>query len=572
MSIKAIFAGGAALFWTLQAQETAAQSVRVVLAETNTRAAYDGRVILIFSNDGSTEPRFQVERGFQSAQIFGVDAENLKAGEEVRFEPNVTGYPLRSLSDIPAGEYYVQAVLNRYDEFRLGNGKVVKLPASRGAGQNWRKEPGNLFSQPIKISYNPTANQEISLKLTHVMPDIPSAPDTEFIRKFKFRSANLSQFWGKDVFLTGHVLVPKDFDQHPEARYPIAIFHGHHPETFGGFQTTPPDPNLTCKPSARFQDPCYNRTEQQEAYDFYRQWVSEDFPRFLIVEIDHSNPYFDDSYAVNSANLGPYGDAINHEFLPALEREFRGLGQGWARFLYGGSTGGWIALANQIFYPDLYNGAFAACPDTVDFRQTKVINIYDDYNAFWRIGPFGRVERAVHQNYLGHVGWTNEMENRYERVLGTKSRSGGQWDIWDAVHSPMGEDGYPRPIWDKETGVIDKEVAAHWRENYDLRHILERDWASLGPKLRGKLHIYVGDMDNFHLNNAVYLMESFLKTTNYGGEVKYGDRAEHCWNGNPALPNKISRLRYNSMYVPKMLKRMQETAPKGADLSSWRYK
>lgn len=550
-----------------------AETVDVKLQKGLPQAAYDGRVILIFSRSDAMEPRFQVERGFQSAQIFGTDVDGWRADETVSFDTGITGYPIHDMRALEPGEYWVQAVLHKYDTFRLSNGKTVKLPAARGAGQNWRKEPGNLYSKPIRVSFDPARKATIPVTIDQVMPRIDPPKDTAFVRYFKFRSPSLSKFWGRDVFINGHLLLPKDFDKHPEARYPLAIFHGHFPEGFGGFRTTPPEADLTCKPAARFNEPCYNRIEQQEAYDFYQKWISPDFPRMLIVEIDHSNPYFDDSYAVNSANLGPYGDAITHEFIPALEKKYRGLGKGWSRFLYGGSTGGWEALAVQVFYPDAYNGAFAACPDTVDFRQTKVVNIYEDNNAFWRIGPFGRVERGVNQNYLGHVGWTNEMENRYERVLGSKSRSGGQWDIWDAVYSPMGADGYPLPVWNKETGEIDPKVAAYWRENYDLRHILEREWKTLGPKLQGKLHIYVGDMDNFHLNNAVYLMEDFLKRTDppYGGEVRYGDRAEHCWNGDPTLPNAISRLRYNSMYVEKMLQRIEAAAPAGADLTSWRY-
>ncbi len=293
----------------------------------------------------------------------------------------------------------------------------------------------------------------------------------------------------------------------------------------------------------------------------------------LIVEIDHSNPYYDDSYAVNSANLGPYGDAITHEFIPALEKKFRGLGQGWARFLYGGSTGGWEALGVQVKYPDDYNGAFAACPDPIDFRQLMLTNIYKDKNAYYLEGPFTRVARAGKRDYLDNSPYTMEMENRWELVMGDKTRSGGQWDIWEAVFSPNGPDGYPKRIWDKRTGVIDPSVATYWRDNYDLRYIMERDWKTLGPKLQGKIHIYVGDMDNFYLNNAVYLTEDFLKKADppYQGEVLYGDRAEHCWNGDFANGNAISRLRYNSFYLPKILKRIEESAPKGADLTSWRY-
>jgi hypothetical protein len=551
----------------------AGESFRVTLGSTVADAQYDGRVLLILTPKGETEPRFQVSAEFDGAQVLGIDVSALRRGASVTIDDAVLGYPARSLKAVPKGEYFVQAVLHKYDTFRLGNGKVVKLPAARGAGQNWRLEPGNVISKPTRISYDPARAGEIAVTLDTVLPAIAEPKDSEFIRHFKFRSASLSKFWGRDVFLRGHVLVPKDFDKHPEARFPLMIFHGHFPADFGGFRTTPPDPNLKCEPNARFNEPCYNRIEQQEAYDFYRKWVSPGFPRYLVVEIDHSNPYYDDSYAVNSANLGPYGDAITYEFIPALEKQFRGIGQGWARFLYGGSTGGWEAMAAQTFYPKEYNGAYIACPDPIDFRQFLVTNIYEDANGYWREGPFGRVAKPGKRNYLGHITHTAEDEGILELVLGDKTRSGGQYDVWEAVYSPMGDDGYPKRIWDKRTGVIDKQVAAYWRENYDLRHILERDWKKLAPDLQGKLNIYVGDMDNFYLNNAVYLTEDFLKRAEppYGGEVKYGDRAEHCWNGDPTQPNAVTRLRYNWMYLPKIMDRIAKTAPKGADLTSWRY-
>lgn len=572
---RKFFVGAALAALGMQPHVSNAETFKVEMAAPSANQSLEGRLILIIAADDKTEPRFQVDSSFDGAQIFGINVEGYKKGEARSIDGTVLGYPGRSLADVPAGTYTVQAVLHKYDTYRLGNGKVVKLPAARGAGQNWRKEPGNIISKPIKVNFDPKRPGEIKLALTDVLPPIAEPKDSEFIRHFKFKSPSLSKFWGRDVFINGHVLVPKDFDKHPEARYPIAIFHGHFPADFGGFRTTPPDPDLKCEPSKRFiNEPCYNRTEQQEAYDFYKKWTSPDFPRMLIVEIDHSNPYYDDSYAVNSANIGPYGDAITHEFIPALEAKFRGLGAGWARFLYGGSTGGWEALAAQVFYPDEYNGAFAACPDPIDFRQTMVTNLYEDKNAYWRVGPFGRVAKPAKRDYLGHISHTIEDENRWELVLGDKTRSGAQWDVWEAVYSPMGEDGYPKRIWNKETGEIDPAVAQHWKENYDLRHILERDWKTLGPKLQGKIHIYVGDMDNFYLNNAVYLMEDFLKKTDppYGGEVTYGDRDEHCWNGDPTLPNSVSRLRYNSMYIDKMLKRMETSAPQGADLKSWRYR
>jgi hypothetical protein len=541
--------------------------------DATTGAGIDGRLILIITPDGSKEPRYQVKLGADAPQVFGINVEGLKAGGAAMIGAGVLGYPADDLSKVPAGDYTVQAVLHKYQTFNLATGHTVKLPAARGAGQNWREEPGNLVSEPVKLRFNPRTREIATIALTKVIPPVAEPKDTEFVRHFKIRSERLSKFWGTDVFVRGHVLVPRDFDKHPEARYPLIVNHGHFPADFGGFRTTPPDANAPCVPAPRFSEPCYNRIEEQEAFDFYKKWTSDNFPRFLIVEIDHSNPYYDDSYAVNSANLGPYGDAIMREFIPALEAKYRGLGQGWARFTYGGSTGGWEALAVQMFYPDEFNGAFAACPDPIDFRQYTNINIYTDKNVFWKEGPFGKVERPAHRNYLGHIDYTVEQEQRLELVLGDKSRSGQQWDIWEAVYSPQGPDGYPQRIFDKRTGVIDPKVAAYWRENYDLVHIMQRDWKTLGPKIRDKVFLYVGDMDNYYLNNAVYLAEDFLKSADppFLGEIAYGDRAEHCWNGDPTQPNKISRLRYHTMYVDKIMKRIEAAAPKGADLKSWRY-
>ena len=294
----------------------------------------------------------------------------------------------------------------------------------------------------------------------------------------------------------------------------------------------------------------------------------------LIIQVQHANPYYDDSYAVNSASIGPYGDAITYELIPYIEETFRGLGEPWSRFLYGGSTGGWEAMAAQVFYPDDYNGAFAACPDPIDFRAFVSVDMYEDDNLYFDFGPMNTLARPERRDYLGHISVTMEDENHMELVLGTNSRSGGQYDIWEAVYSPMDEDGYPKRAWNKRTGEINRDVAEYWRDNYDLVHILKRDWETLGPKLEGKLHIYVGDMDNYYLNNAVYLAEDFLESTEnpyYAGVVDYGDRAEHCWNGDHENPNAISRLRYNSMYVPRILERIEAAAPEGADLTSWRY-
>ncbi len=535
--------------------------------------------LLLFLADAPEEgkkvrqPFQRVSSRLSGVPVFGIDVEEWQPGEPAVFEGEVVGYPVRLLAELPPGEYVVQALLHHYQDFKLGNGKQVKLPMDRGEGQQWRRAPGNLLSAPKTVAIG-SAPQVIRIELDQKNPEIEPPSDTEWVKHIKVRSDLLSKFWGRDMELGAHVLLPAGFDEHPEASYPLMVFHGHHSSSFGGFRTEPPDPEIECRPSLRFGEPCYNRVVQQEAYDLYKRWTSDDFPRFLIIEIQHANPYYDDSYAVNSANIGPYGDAIMHELIPEVERQFRGIGEGWARFTYGGSTGGWEALAAQVFYPDDFNGAFAACPDPIDFRAYMTLDLYADDNAFYYPSRFKQQGRPAWRNAEGRVEASIKDYNDLELVLGTNGRSGDQLDVWQAVYSPMGADGYPQPIWDKKTGQIDKAVAEHWRENYDLRHIMERDWKTLGPKLEGKIHLYSGDMDNYYLNNAVVLTEEFLESTTdpyYGGEVDYGDRAEHCWNGDHENGNHISRLRYNTFYLPKIMKRIEQSAPRGADVTSWRY-
>jgi hypothetical protein len=535
----------------------------------------DGRLLLLLSTDGAAEPRFQIDDSPKTQLVFAIDVEGWRPGEAAVFDAAVLGYPLDSLAQVPAGTYHVQALLHVYETFHRADGHTVKLPMDRGEGQQWNRAPGNLYSTPREIALDPRRDEVVRVALDQTIPPIPEPAATQYVRHERILSERLTRFWGRPMHLGAHVLLPHGWEEHPEARYPLVIFHGHFPATIGGWREEPPDPDLECQYSERFKLDCYNRIQQEQAYQLYKDWTGPGFPRAIVVEIQHANPYYDDSYAVNSANLGPYGDAITYDLVPYLEQKYRGLGAGWARFMYGGSTGGWEAMAAQVFYPDEYNGAYVGCPDPIDLRAYTVVDIYGDRNAYYTEGPWQRVARPGHRDRLGHVSTTIESMNRLELVLGTRGRSGGQWDIWQAVYSPVGADGYPQPIWDKRTGVIDPEVAAHWREHYDLGYILRRDWEKgLGRKLQGKLNIYVGTMDNYYLNNAVYLVEEFLKgTTNppYGGEVAYGDRAEHCWNGDPTRPNYLSRLRYHQMFLPRIVERILKTAPEGADLTSWRY-
>lgn len=552
----------------------AQQPVIIAYPSKQSRQPLDGRLLLLLAKNNKTEPRFQVSDGSNTQLVFGMDVEDWKAGQSKTFTGKEFGYPLQSLKEVPPGDYYVQVLLHKYETFHRKDGHTVKLPMDRGEGQQWNQAPGNLYSKPIKVHIDARLRNTIPVELTEIIPPIKEPEDTKYIKHIKIQSKLLTEFWGRPIFFGAHILLPEGWDTHPEVKYPLAIFHGHFPADFANFRTTLPDSTLKPDYIERFHLTGYNKIVQQEQYKFYQQWTGPGFPRVIAIEIQHANPYYDDSYAVNSENLGPYGDAITYELIPEIEKRFRGIGQGWARFMYGGSTGGWEVLAAQVFYPDEYNGCYAACPDPIDFRAYTVIDLYKDKNAYFLEGDFRKTPRPGARNYLGQVSATLQQMSYRELALGTKSRSGQQWDIWEAVFSPVAADGYPKPIWNKLTGVIDSTVAAYWKEHFDLSWIMKRDWSAIGSKLKGKVHIYCGDMDTYYLNNAVYLTEEMLKgldNPTYDGQVDYGDRAEHCWNGDHTQPNYISRLHYHQMFITKWAEEVKKRAPAGADLNSWRY-
>jgi hypothetical protein len=523
----------------------------------------DGHILLGISREKSPEPRFRLqEEEAESAQFFGLDVDDWKPGTPAVVDSTTLGYPLRSLSDLPPGDYYVQAVLNVYETFHRADGHTVKLPPDMGEGQKWNEKPGNLLNKPILVHLDPQSSTPVRISLDQKIPPLPPARDTKYIKHIRIQSKLLTEFWGRPMYLGAIVLLPEGFDEHPTAHYPLLVHQGHFEYDWEFFQEHPP---TNAKPDVV--------TFLQYANRFYDDWTSGRLPRMLILTIQHANPYYDDSYAVNSANVGPYGDAITQELIPEVEKRFRGIGQPWARVLEGGSTGGWEAAASQIFYPDFYNDAYAFCPDPIDFRAYQLVNIYSDPNAFITPGEFADVPRGEMRTETGQIVAVMEPTVRREEVMGTRGRSTEQFGIWQAVFSPVGPDGYPKPIWNPTTGVINHDVANYWREHYDLRYILERDIATLGPKLAGKLHFTVGDMDTWYLNNAVHLMQNFTDSPKNPfriADFEYGPGKPHCYMGGGDISNHES---YGTVYqriMPAIARRMTQTAPPGADMS-WKY-
>jgi hypothetical protein len=558
------------------------QRFEVSFPKEESGAPLDGHVLLLIANNDTKEPRFQISfMTAESQQVFGVDVDALAPGAPAVIDASTLGYPAESLNDIPAGDYWVQAVLNIYETFHLANGHTLKLPPDKGEGQHWAVKPGNLYSKPVKMHLDPKSGLTVRISLTEKMPSVADNPkgvdsllgwsganedhaivDNKWVKHVRIQSDRLTKFWGRPTYLGAVVLLPDGWDEHPDAHYPLIVEQDHFARDLPGvvaFRTQPPAENLQGG----------EMRAARNGYKLYQDWTAGRLPRVIVLTIQHATPYFDDSYAVNSENVGPYGDAITQELIPYVEKQFRGIGEGWARAVYGGSTGGWESLASQVFYPDFYNGAWVFCPDVVDFRAYMTMNLYDDKNAFWIESPYARVPRPSVRQPDGLILSTMEQMNRYELVQGTHSRSGEQLDTWQAVFSTVGDDGYPRPIFNKRTGEIDHEVAKYWKEHYDLSAIMQRDWKTLGPKLAGKLHLYVGEADTFYLDRAVHLLKDYLESTTdpyYHGTFDFGVRKPHCYPGefDPAVG-------LNQHYWPEMVKHMEQTAPAGADLKSWKY-
>jgi len=567
------------------AAAASAQRFEVTLPATST---LHGHLILVISKKETPEPRNTLSENYLSEQGFGVDTPEagLAPGKPLIVDTKTIGYPLDSLSAIPAGDYYVQAVFNVYEQFHLSTGVNLWLPPDKGEGQHWNRKPGNLYNVPVKIHFDPKVQDPktgtYKLTLDQVIPPIEGTdqdpvvmaakdPGAKWLKYVRFRSEKLSKFWGRDMYLGAWVLLPDGFEEHPDAHYPLVVYQDHFHAGFGPlpFHTTLEAAGRGGRGSRR------GGAASDPGYKFFQDWTSGRLPRVLMLYVQNANPYYDDSYAVDSANVGPYGAAINEELIPAIEKQFRGIGQGWARATFGGSTGGWEALATQVFYPDLYNGTYAACPDPVDFHAYQNIDLYDDPNAFVRKGDFGEVAVGGDRKPDGTVIATAGGEFRFEYVLGTHTRSTEQWAIWQAVFSPVGPDGYPADVLDPLTGVIDKKIVAYWHDHYDIDAILNRDWATLGPKLEGKIHIAVGDGDTYFLNNAVHLLQNSLEDTQHphaDAAFQYGPGMPHCYTGGPSeYTMQQNHDTWPQRVLPLMTEHMLKTAPAGADTTSWRY-
>ena len=486
--------------------------------------------------------------------MFAVDVSQLEPDTPAIIDANALGYP-GSLADLPPGDYFAQAIVNVYEQVHRADGKTVWLHMNDGRIEVFNNAAGNLYSdvQPVHVGGDGT----ISIGVAHVMPTSPRPADTEWIKHVTVQSDRLTKFWGRPVYIHAHVLLPAGYADHPSSYYPSVYTLGHNATPLS-FSTTPPRAGASATVSPV--------TGLESGYATYQAWSGPGYPRVIAISLEQQTPYFPDSYSVNSANNGPYGDAIVDEVIPYLETHFRIIRKPYARHLEGASTSGWQTLALQLRNPNFFGGAWVFQPDPIDFTRYQMTNIYTDTNAFaLATGPFTTTERGFQRTTDGQTVITTRALSRFEAVLGSHGRSGYQFEAWEAVYGPVGDDGYPVPLWDKLTGTIDRGVATYMRDHgYDLRDYAERNWPTIGSKLVGKLHFSAGDMDDYWLNLAVYKFEDFLKTTtnpHYEGDFVYGRPMKgHSWHATTWAD-----------FIRRFAGAVRAQAPVGEDVRAWNY-
>ncbi|HKA16856.1 MAG TPA: alpha/beta hydrolase-fold protein [Blastocatellia bacterium] len=451
--------------------------------------AQNGRLFVVMSLKGQAEPRLTIgQTGLDASPLFGRDVNGFAPGVSGIIDDTCAAFPIDRLSRLEPGEYFVQALFDSNTDLKSVNA------------------PGNLYSKPQTIHLDPKQGATVKIELTERVPAEQTPTENEYVKYVKIQSTLLSKFHGRPIYLRAGVILPKGFENEASRRYPLRVQIGGYGSRFTGVQRM-----------------------MREGSSFRSIWLADQTPRMVLVHLDGDGPY-GDCYQVNSDNNGPYGDAITQELIPFVEQKFRCIGQPWARFLTGGSTGGWVSLALQVFYPDFFNGTWSGFPDGVDFRAFQLINIYEDQNAYVNRNGF---ERPSARELNGDVRFTIRHECQMENAMGLGDSyvmSGEQWGAWNATYGSRGADGRPAPLWDPKTGKINRDFVDHWKR-YDLRMVLEQNWKTLGPKLRGKLTIWVGEADEYFLNNAVHMLDAFLSNAEppYEGKIVYGPGKGHGW-------------------------------------------
>lgn len=475
---------------TVIGQQESSKLAFTISVNNDLKASFksEGRLLIYVSETNKFEPRYvSVFNGM--GHIFGKNIKNWDKNENKVLDGSHEWVKTAEwgFNTVPQGVYYIQAVWDQ-----------------NGDTESQSNSPGNLYSKPIKVDTQKSRNIELTLSKT-----IPKRKlvEHELVKLFEMQSQLLSKWWNKSIGLKASILLPSGYNINPNMRYPVR----YNVAGYGGRYTR------------------INSLIKNE--EFMSWWTSEKAPQIITVFLDGEGPY-GDSYQLDSENSGPYGEALINELLPEIEKQYRIIGDSKTRFVDGCSTGGWVSLALQLMYPDVFNGCWSYSPDPVSFKKMQLVDIYENENAFYNNRAYLRPSM---RDLFGNPMFSIKQEITEENVLGASNTfvtSGGQWGAWNALYSPKGEDGLPKAIFNPVSGKIDKEVAAHWKK-YDLLQYTSDNWSKLGPKIKGKIHIWMGDMDNFYLNNAMRDFDEYLKNTvnpKSDAHIEFTPMKGHCSN------------------------------------------
>jgi len=408
--------------------------------------SFTGRVFIILDAPEVEKLPEEID-WFKPQPLFAVDVKDWKPGDKLVINRNALAYP--PFEKIPVKTYSIHAVMD----------------LDRGAA-NFSTADGNIYSKPLVRRIDPSSSVTIDVAMDRVYKQRPFE-EKDRIKLVEIDSALLTKFHGKPVKLRAGVSLPESFADHPDRKYPVI-----------------------------YEIPGFGGDHRAVQYATHA-WTTYKDTEFVHVVVD-PNCRCGHHLFVDSANNGPVARALIEELIPHIEDKFHGLGKPNARFVTGHSSGGWASLWLQITYPEFFGGCWSTAPDEVDFRDFQRTNIYKDANLFedeeGRLRPMARD--------IGKGAIDNKTFSDLEIVMG----HGGQLGSYEAVFSPRGSDGTPRQLWDRKTGKIDREIAKHW-ERFDIRLVLEKNWEKLGPKLQGKIHVYVGSKDTYFLERAVGLLK-----------------------------------------------------------------
>ena len=454
-----------------------------------------GRLLIFMTK--SSEPMDMVQPSFfdfDKVWVAAREVSNLSAGSSIDLNPDLLAYP-NVFSAAPGGDYQIMALLDVDHTFPYS---VIG--------------PGDLRSVVVGVrGLKPADTEPIKLSLTKKIEDEHPANDTDSIKLVTFDSPSLSAYWGRPIQMRAAILLPPSYATSAKARFPVVYkIHG-----FGGSHLR----------------------AWRDGPALLKKMADGTTPEMIYVYLDGSCPMGHHEFA-DSANNGPWGQALTKEFTPYLESRFRMDGVSSGRFLTGHSSGGWSTVWLQVNYPDVFGGTWSTSPDPVDFRSFSGADLTTNSAGNFYDSVAGKPRNVM--RYKGQDLFSWKQYAQFERVTG---EHGGQLGSFEAVFSPRGIDGRPMQLFDRDTGAVNLFVQKAW-SRYNISQILINNWTILGPKLKGKLHLVVGTADNFHLEEAVYLLRDTLKGLGSDATFEFLQGRDHMDLYQDDLADRIAREMY----------------------------